>query len=277
MTSIVTESPSAEVRPVTSRDGTRIAYQRFGSGVPVILVGGALNDRKGKASGVPLAQLLEDRFTVYAYDRRGRGDSGFTPPYSVAREVEDLEALIADAGGSAALFGMSSGAVLVLEAAASGLNVTRLALFEPPFSMDAEAEARSRTYSQRLLESLAADDADGAVALFMGRIGMPQPAIEQMRKAPMWPGLMKFAASLAHDSAVMGDAEGATVPVERIGQISAPILVLVGEKSPPFMQQAAEAIVGAARHGSRTTLAGQTHDVAVDVLAPALVGFYSGE
>ncbi|SED86689.1 Pimeloyl-ACP methyl ester carboxylesterase [Rhizobiales bacterium GAS188] len=275
MNDIATKPASAGVRFVTSRDGTRIAYERLGSGAPVILVGGAFNDRRGKASGVPLARLLASHFTVFAYDRRGRGDSTETPPYDAAREVEDLEALLAAADGAASVFGMSSGAALALEAAASGLKIAKLALYEPPFSIDADAQARSVSYERRLRELLAAGDSDGAVALFLGHVGVPSQMVDQMRHAPMWPGLKAMAASLAHDSAVMGDAHGGAVPVERIRPITAPVLVLGGGLSPPFMRQAAETIVGAVRNGSHQSLAGQAHDVSVDVLAPALISFFS--
>ena len=275
MTPIAASKPSpAGVSFVTSGDGTPVAYERLGDGAPVILVGGAFNDRHGKASGTPLAKQLADHFTVFAYDRRGRGDSGQTPPYDVIREVEDLEALLAEAGGAASLFGMSSGAALALEAAASGLNITKLALYEPPFSVDADARARSISYDQRLRQRLAAGDADGAVALFMGHVGMPSQMIDQMRNAPMWPALKTMAASLAHESAVMDFAHGGAVPVERIRSIKAPILVLGGDLSPSSMRQAAEAVVGAAQDGSHQSLAGQTHDVSVDALAPALLAFF---
>lgn len=259
-----------------SNDGTRIAYESMGSGTPIILIGGAFNGRGGKASGVPLAERLADHFSVFAYDRRGRGDSTDTSPYSIAREVEDLEALITAAGGAASLFGMSSGGALALEAAASGLNVTKLALYEIPFSTDADAQARSVSYDRRLREFLTAGDADGAVALFMLHVGVPPQMVDQMRQAPMWPGLKAMAPSLAQDSAVMGFLHGGAIPIERIGHIEAPVLVLTGALSPPPMSRAAEKIVEAVQDGSQQMLAGQTHDVSIDALAPVLVSFFSG-
>ena len=141
---------AAGVLHAISKDGSRIAYERFGAGPAVILVGGALNDRTGRASGVALARLMASDFTVYAYDRRGRGASSATQPYGVEREIEDLGALVDAAGGSASLFGMSSGGALVLAAAAAGIRAVRIALYDPPFSIDSAAGERAKTYDARL-------------------------------------------------------------------------------------------------------------------------------
>lgn len=201
---------------ITSKDGSTIAYDRLGHGPALILVGGAFDDRNSPATGRPLAALLATTFTVFAYDRRGRGESGDTPPYAVAREVEDLAAMIGEAGGAAMVYGLSSGAALVLEAAASGLPITKLALYEPPFQLDPYTAGQSREYSKTLNALLAEGRRGDAAALFMTRVGMPEPMIEQMRHAPMWPALEAMAPTLAYDSAVMGDADGGGVPSKRL-------------------------------------------------------------
>lgn len=260
-----------------SADGSRIAYERFGAGPPVILVSGALNDRTGRASGVPLARLMASAFTVYAYDRRCRGASATTHPYSVEGEIEDLAALVDAAGGSAALYGMSSGCALVLAAAAAGIRATRIALYDPPFSTDAATEERVKAYDVRLRELVDAGDNEAALTLFLTTIGMPPPMIDGMRNGPAWRPLTALAPTLVHDSAVLNNREGAPVPTAGIAKIDAPILVIAGEATPPALRQSSQAVAAAARHGSYQVLPGQTHDVAIDVLAPVLIKFFSSQ
>ena len=163
-----------------SGDGTTIAFDRLGAGTPVVLVSGASTARSIHGQ---LAELLAADFTVFNYDRRGRGDSGDTPPHSVQREVEDLQAVLAAAGGSAAVFGNSSGAVLALRAAAAGLPVTRLALWEPPFRTDPDAPRRQREYVAQLTRLLDEGRRGDAMALFMTSIGLPEAMIAGMRQA----------------------------------------------------------------------------------------------
>src|SRR5438876_10220057 len=172
---------------VNSKDGTRIVYDKIGHGPAVILVAGAMCSRSFW-SGPELAKLLARSFTVYNYDRRGRGDSGDTRPYAVAREIEDIEALIDEAGGSAYLYGHSSGAALAMEAALRlGNKVKKLAMYEAPYNDDAEAQRAWKEYIKQLTELLAADRRGDAVALFMKYVGMPDEQIEGMRHAPNWP------------------------------------------------------------------------------------------
>jgi hypothetical protein len=171
---------------VSSSDGTTIAFDRLGAGPPVILVSGASTAR---AVHEPLAAVLATDFTVFNYDRRGRGDSGDTPPYEIQREVEDLHAVLGAAGGAAAVFGNSSGAVLALHAAAAGLPITKLALWEPPFMVDPDAAGRQRAYATQLAELLDAGRRGDAMVLFMRSIGVPEPMIAGMRNASMWPGM----------------------------------------------------------------------------------------
>src|SRR3989440_2880540 len=260
---------------VTSKDGTRIVYDTIGQGPPVILVAGAMCSRS-VWSGPELAKLLARRFTVYNYDRRGRGESGDTLPYAVAREIEDIEALIDEAGGSASLYGHSSGAALVLEAALRlGKKVKKLAMYEAPYNDDAEAQRAWKEYIKQLTEALAADRRGDAVALFMELVGTPADQIEAMRHAPIWPMFEALAPTLAYDhSAILG--EDASLPTERAAIVTAPTLVMNGGASDAFMYDTARALGKAIPHAQVRTLEGQTHDVDLDVLAPVLMEFFSG-
>ncbi|NDU75372.1 alpha/beta fold hydrolase [Actinomadura sp. DSM 109109] len=258
-----------------SKDGTRIAIDRTGRGPALVHVGGALNDR---GSGAALAGLLAPRHTVLTYDRRGRGDSGDTPPYAVEREIEDLAAVIEAAGGSAAVYGMSSGAVLALRAAAQGLPITRLALFEPPFNpAHDERLTRARAYGVELTGMLADGRRGDALALFMTAVGMPQEMIGQMRDAPVWPALEALAPTLAYDSAVMDDAAtGAALPEDLLGAVAVPALVLDGGDSPAWIRDIARRTAELLPAGTHRTLDGQTHDVDPAALAPVLAEFLAG-
>lgn len=243
----------------TSADGTTLAYDRIGDGPAVICVGGALNDRHSTA---PVAAALADRFAVYSYDRRGRGDSGDTAPYAVAREIEDLAAIVAVAGGSARVYGMSSGAVLALRAAAAGVPISRLGLFEPPLTAESPvAPAAPGDYTGRLAEALAAGRRDEALRLFMVElVGIPP---EVAAGATRVPGLLAIAHTLPYDAAVMGDNR---LP----GRVAVPVLGLAGGNSPQWMHDAARRVGGEFR-----VLAGQTHDVDPLVLAAALGEFFA--
>ena len=253
-----------------SGDGTTIAFDRLGAGAPVVLVSGASTARSIHGQ---LAELLAADFTVFNYDRRGRGDSGDTPPYSVQREVEDLQAVLAAAGGSAAVFGNSSGAVLALRAAAAGLPVTRLALWEPPFMTDPDAPRRQREYVAQLTRLLDEGRRGDAMALFMTSIGLPEAMIAGMRQAPMWPGMEALAPTLAYDAAVMGDS---VVPAGVVASVTAPTLVLDGSETGTWAANAARALVAELPDAQRRTLDGQAHNVAWDVLAPVLREFLTG-
>jgi pimeloyl-ACP methyl ester carboxylesterase len=175
-------TPRRAVAQMTSRDGTPIAYERIGSGPALVLVDGALCSR---AFGpMPkLAPLLAQRFTVFFYDRRGRGDSGDTKPYTPAREVEDLEALLAEAGGSAFVLGLSSGGALALEAAASGLNIKKLAVYEPPFvGIDDGGHHAAAGHEGQLNRMIAAGRRGDAVKYFMQKmVGVPAIFVVLMR------------------------------------------------------------------------------------------------
>lgn len=256
---------------LTSPDGTTIAYDRVGDGPSIVLVDGAMCYR-GAGPMDALAQHLSASFTVFTYDRRGRGDSTDTLPYAVEREVEDLTALIDAAGGSAYVYAISSGVALALATAAAGASISRLALYEPPFLAGLEDDARSRDYTVRLIELLDAGDRGGAIALFMARVGMPPQAIEGMRAGPGWATLEAIAPTLAYDDRLLA---GGHVPRELASTITVPALVLGGGASPEFLQRAARVTAEALPRGEYRTLDGQTHDVAPDALAPVLTEFFA--
>src|SRR5229473_8400173 len=243
---------------VISKDGTKIAYDKIGHGPAVILVAWALCSRSFW-SGPELAKLLARRFTVYNYDRRGRGESGDTKPYALEREIEDIEALIDEAGGSAYLYGHSSGAALALEAALRlGNKVKKLAMYEPPYNDDAEAQRAWKAYIKQLTETLAADRRGNAVALFMELVGTPADQIEAMRHAPTWPMFEAIAPTLAYDhTAILG--KDRSVPIERAAHVLVPTLVMNGGASYPFMYETARALSRAIPHSQLRTLEGQDH------------------
>lgn len=259
---------------VISKDGTLIAYDQTGNGPAVILVDGALGYRGFGPSGA-LATLLAPQFTVISYDRRGRGESGNTLPYALAREIEDIDALIDEAGGSAYLFGTSSGGCLALEAA-SALDgeVKRLAIWEAPYDSAPSAAPAWKEYRSQLEQFLAADRRGDAVALFMQFVGTPAEMINGMRQSPMWSQLEAVAPTLPYDAAAMGDDR--SIPIERAAAVTAPTLVMNGTML-PFMLETANALAKAIPHAQHRTLEGQSHDVDVKVLAPVLVEFFAGQ
>ena len=253
---------------VTSADGTRITFDRLGAGSPLILIGGALCDR---TSTRPLADTLAANLEVINSDRRGRGDSGDTAPYAVEREIEDLAALIAAAGGKAAVYGHSSGAGLALRAAATGLPVTKLVLHEPPFAPDNDAGRRGAAELATKVNDLIADGqrAD-AVAHFLTTAGMPPEMAAAMAADPR---VRRIAHTLGYEFAVMGNATGGAVPTEEVARVTAETLVICGGASPDFFAEASLRIATGLPHGYHTVLGGQTHVVAPEVLTPVLVRF----
>ncbi|WP_219511498.1 alpha/beta fold hydrolase [Nonomuraea ceibae] len=261
---------------VISRDGTPIAFEQLGAGPAVILVASALADRKDAAK---LARLLAPRFTVINYDRRGRGASGDGSAYTVEREIEDVAALIHHAGGSASLFGSSSGAVLALRAAAAGLNVDRLALYEPPFAVTGDGFAPPAGFAQEIDALLAADRPGDAVKHFMTRAqGMPSFMVAMMRLMPgVWSTLKRLAPTLPYDIAVMGDTQqGRPLDAAAWAGAVAPTLVLTGSKSPAGFHDAARALVEVLPHAEHRTLASLNHGavmMAPHKLAPVLSDF----
>lgn len=255
---------------VLSKDGTRIAYETMGAGYPVILVDGAMCHRSMR----PLASLLSSSFKVCSYDRRGRGESSDTEPYAVHREIEDLEALIDELGGHAYIYGISSGAVLVIKAAAAlGNKIQKLAIYEPPFTFGDEARQLSKSYTHSLNERLSNNRRGEAVELFMKKVGLPTEAIVGMSQSPMWSAMEALAPTLAYDNAIMGEG---SIPVPEAKEVQIPSIVLVGGNSPAFMHEAADAIAKAFSSAKLHTLENQAHDVAAEALAPFLEDFFKG-
>src|SRR6516225_9329041 len=259
---------------VHSKDGTEIAYEQVGQGQPVILVDGALCSRQLGPMG-PLAALLAPHFTVFKYDRRGRGDSGDTQPYAVEREIEDIEALIDHVGPPASLYGHSSGGCLALDAALRlDPKVSKLAIYEAPYNDDPGHQPVWTEYLQQLAAALADNRRGDAVALFMRLVGMPAEQVDAMRQAPFWPSMEAIAPTLAYDHAgVMGPDQ--SVPVQRAAQVDVPALVMYGTASPVFMAETATTLSKAIPHAELRALDGQDHSVDPAALAPVLTAFLS--
>ena len=256
-----------------SKDGTTIAYDKTGDGPALILVTGAFQDRMAMAG---YAAALSKNFTVYNYDRRGRGESGDTQPYTVEREIEDIEALIREAGGSALVFGGSSGGVLTLDAAAHGLNISRLAVYEPPFVVDDSRPPVPDDIVTQLQDLVASGRRGEAAQVFMTKGSlMPEDRVAGMRTQPFWPSVEAVAHTLIYDAMIMdGTMLGTPLPDDRWNSITIPTLVIYGGTGPAWSRNAAEALVGLLPRGERQTLEGQFHDLTPDVLTPILEKFF---
>jgi pimeloyl-ACP methyl ester carboxylesterase len=258
------------VRTTTSADGTTIAFDQDGQGPALVMVVGAFNTR---STAAPLAAALKDRFTVINYDRRGRGDSGDTAPYAVEREIEDIEALIADAGGSAAVFGYSSGATLSLKAAAHGLAISKLALYDAPFLVDDSYQSPPADFADQLAELISAGRRGDAVELYQRvAVGIPEDVIVQMRHAPFRPAMEALAHTLVYDVKITGDL---TLPAELVSRVQTPTLVIHGEKSPPIMHGAARELAAKLPNATSRMLTGEGHDISPEATATALEEFLS--
>lgn len=265
------------MKSITSKDGTSIAFDKTGSGPAVILVGGALQYRAADAPTAQLAKLLAAQFTVFHYDRRGRGDSGDTAPYTKEREIEDLRALVTEAGGSAMVFAMSSGGALALDAVAQGVSITKLALYEPPFIVDNSRPPLPADYLAQLKKLIAADRRGDAVELFMTQpVGVPAEYVGPMRNEPFWPAFEAVAPTLVYEATFMGDTmSGQPAPLKRWASVAVPTLVIDGGASAPWVHRAAQALADVIVGAERRTLEGQSHDVAPEVLAPVLGKFFA--
>jgi pimeloyl-ACP methyl ester carboxylesterase len=251
---------------VASADGTRIAFEKVGTGPALIIVGGALSERNGAR---PLAAALMERFTVYTYDRRGRGESGDTKPYAVEREIEDLGAVIEQAGNAAAVYGVSSGAALALQAASAlgPAKVRKLAVYEPPYGQDERDFSEQKDRVNQLVQT---GQPGEAAAFFLSAIGMPPQALEDMQRSPEWEGIKKIDFTLAYDYAVLGTG---AVP-DTVQQITIPTLVMDGEMTMAFIHPSADRIAQLIPNAQRKTIPGQTHQVAPEAVTPLLIEFF---
>lgn len=263
---------------VTSTDGTPIAYDKLGAGPPLVLVDGALCSRTNGPNGA-LAALLQRQFTVYTYDRRGRGESGDQAAYAVEREVEDIDALIREAGGSAFVYGISSGAALALEAANRLPSIRKLALYEAPFVTDGSRGPVPRDYERRMAALVTAGRRGAAIKLFMREgVGLPAPLVAIMPLMPAWSKLKAVAHTLPYDTRLTIDQQqGDQAALNRWSTVRTPTLVAAGGKSPAWMRQAMEALAQALPHARHQTLPGQTHIVKPAALAPVLAQFFSAK
>jgi pimeloyl-ACP methyl ester carboxylesterase len=255
---------------VTSSDGTPIAFDRLGDGPPVIVVGGQLCDR---ALTRPTAEELAREFTVSNYDRRGRGDSGDTAPYAIEREIEDIGALIPEAGGTASVYGHSSGAALALHAAAAGLSIAKLVLHEPPYTPDGDVDRQraSRKEAEHIKTLLAEDRRGDAVAHILRGIGMPTELVNGMSRDPR---ALAMAHTMAYDSEIMGDiSRGGTIPADLLDAVTIPTLVVCGGASPDWMIDVGRRLADGLPNGRYMTLEGQEHVVPPEALAPVLAEF----
>lgn len=255
---------------VKSKDGTLIAYHKAGTGPAIILVDGAFCS-KDFGPMPKLAPLLSQHFTVITYDRRARGESGDTKPYAIDREIEDIEALITNHGGRAHLFGVSSGAILALHAVAKGLNVPKLAIFEPPFA--GKAQQARRPHAVRELTGLIDHNELGKAVKFYLRKVMGVPAIFTflIRMSQNWSKMTANARSLPYDATICGDFE---IPKGIADSISIPVLAIDSIKSPKILRTAVESVVNALPNATRKSLNGTLHDVPAKILVPELAQFF---
>jgi|SRR5579862_7483294 len=269
------------MRTVISKDSTSIAFDQSGRGPALVLVASAFGTRADQAS---LATALVPDFTVFAYDRRGRGDSGDTAPYAVEREIEDLEAVLGAAGGSAFVFGHSSGAVLALDAArALPTKITKLALYEPPFIVDASRPPMPEDFASHLSELVTVGRYGDAVEYWQTQLGIPAEAIAQMRQAPMWAALESLAPTLPYDATIMGNTQrGDPAPLRQWASVTVPTLVMDGttmvgrEDFHTFMRHGVDEIASILPNARRQTLEGQDHSPSDEALVPALKAFFLG-
>lgn len=256
---------------VTSRDGTTIAYDRVGSGPLLVLVDGAMGYR-GFGGYTSLARELAGSFTVITYDRRGRGESTDTRPYSVTREIEDIEALLDGSRPPVFLYGQSSGAALALLAAATlGDRISGLAMYEPPYGTDEDEKEEYARYTREIDDLVAAGRPGDAAARFLSDM-LPAESIDEMRTSPTWPVIERVAPTLVYDNAVLGDG---CIPTGTARSVSVPTLVLAGGGSMPFMRAAAEALALAIPDAGYRMLDGEDHQPAATVVAPVLASFFS--
>lgn len=261
------------MQTVTSKDGTTIAFDKSGSGPAVILVDGALGIRGFETGLGQLAALLSEHFSVYHYDRRGRGDSGDNQPYALEREIEDIEAQIDHAGGSAFVYGISSGAALAMEAALKlAGKIKKLAMYEAPYNDDPQARQNWVNYVKDIKAHIAAGRGDDAVLRFMMLVGMSPDDVPGVREQPWFALLAAMGHTLLYDAAALGDESA--IPHDKAARVSVPTLVMDGGASFPFMHTAAVALAKAMPNGEQRTLDGQTHDVQPEALAPVLIDFF---
>lgn len=251
---------------VTSSDGTRIAFERVGEGPPLILIDAAGHFR-GLSSFGGLIPRLTAHFTVYHYDRRGRGESGDAPGYAVQREIEDLDALIGAARGPAFVHAFSSGGLIALHAAAGGLAIERMSLLEPPVGADDDRAEQIR-FTARLAALVEAGRHPEAVEFFLSGIGVPGEMVSDMRATPAWTALVGVAPTLVYDALL-----SESVHSGMLASVKVPTLALDSAGSSDDLTGMAARLASQLPAGQHRSLPGGWHGVADEVLAPALTEF----
>ncbi len=256
---------------VISKDGTPIAYSKTGKGEPLIMVDGAMCSRAFGPTP-KMAPLLAAHFTVYTYDRRGRNESGDTLPYSVEKEIEDLDALIKEAGGSVYMIGFSSGAALTLNAAAKGLNIKKMILYEAPYVMNMGGHNPPIDAEKQFKQFIASGERGKAVTFFMkDLIGMPAIFPMIMSITPVWKKLKAVAHTLPYDAAVMRDY---TIPAQLAASVDTPTLVAGGEKSPIQLRNSVQKLAEAIPNSELQILKGQNHNVSAGAIVPVMMEYF---
>lgn len=262
-----------ENRTTTSRDGTTIAFTKRGSGPPLIIVDGAFCYREN-GPATELATLLAKHFTVFTYDRRGRGESGDTPPYTVEREIDDLRALAREAGATPFFVGISSGGALILQAVASGVGMRKIVLYEPPYLTGSKGPRSFDDAKSRLQSLISAGDRAGAVRFFMTEVyGAPRAFVFAMPflMPNAWKRNKLVVHTVPYDLTILGDR---SVLNERSSSISVPALVIGGQKSPKELRDAVAAVANALPSGHSRFLSGQDHNISGPALAPVLFEYF---
>ncbi len=258
---------------IKSKDGTWIAFNKAGTGPAIIIVNGALSYRAVYDDKFLVSALSKD-FTIYTYDRRGRGESTDTSPYDVEREIEDIEALIKDAGGSAYLYGVSSGAALSLLSAArlGEAKIPKLALYEPPYVAESEKDKQAFVeHGKRLNELIATGNHGDAIAYHFTAIGTPPEALESLRKSAEWPLMERVEHTLSYDYAILNNG---AIPADAAKKATMPTLVMNGDKSFGFMNEAAKNLSKIMRNAQWKVLQDQKHQASPEILAPVIKEFF---
>ncbi|MEV4833190.1 alpha/beta hydrolase [Nonomuraea sp. NPDC049486] len=260
---------------VRSKDGTIIAFDAVGEGQPLVMVDGATSHRAVNPLGAEVGELLRDGFRTYTYDRRGRGQSTDTAPYATEREIEDLAAIIADAGGPAIVCGFSSGAALALDAAVAGLPISRLVVWEPPFIIDDTRPPLPPDYVERLDEAIAQGRPGDAAALFFtAAVGMPAEVVDGFRQSPFWAAVEEVAHTIAYDGRFVASAmAGNPLDEDRWAAVDVPVLAMHGDGTDPSLMVGARAVAELLPTATLQVVKGERHGVAADVLAPVLRRF----
>ncbi|TDE34868.1 alpha/beta hydrolase [Actinomadura sp. 6K520] len=255
------------MRKVVSRDGTTIAYEKAGDGPPIVLLNGAFRDHTIFESLVP---ELAPHCTTYVYDRRGRGQSGDSPDYAVEREIEDLVAVIDEAGGQAVVFAGSCGANLAIEAALAGAPITKLGLHEPFYRVGDNPKPPADFADT--LRALVADGRRGEAAeYFLTEMMWLDPEmIANWRQTPLWATNEANAHTLLYDTAICGDFE---VPARRLASLRTPALVVNSENTGDWLREAARETAAALPNGWGMQLPGSWHRIEMDILGRVLAGF----